>query len=279
MTSVVDAFTAIANAQAPFISRGDNSGTNAKELTIWKAAEIVPAGDWYVAAGQGMGAVLTMAEEMQAYTLSDRATYLAQTEQGITLKILVEGDSLLLNPYGVIAVDPAKNEKIQNDLANTFIDWLISVPVQQKIMDFKKEELGQSLFFPSSALWKEAQAAAAPVAGLKITGLVEAEQAWSEAEVKAMTSMDVEAANSKGEMSTYTGVLLKTLIELAKPTADATTLVFVADDGFTAELPLSDALACENCILSFRSNGGFSSVMPGFDKSLGVKGVIEIQVK
>jgi DMSO/TMAO reductase YedYZ molybdopterin-dependent catalytic subunit len=216
---------------------------------------------------------------MQAYTLSDRATYLAQTEQGITLKIVVEGDSLLLNPYGVIAVDPAKNEKIQNDLANTFIDWLISVPVQQKIMDFKKEELGQSLFFPSSALWKEAQAAAAPAADLKITGLVEAEQAWSEAEVKAMTSMDVEAANSKGEMSTYTGVLLKTLIELAKPTADATTLVFVADDGFTAELPLSDALACENCILSFRSNGGFSSVMPGFDKSLGVKGVIEIQVK
>lgn len=279
MTTAVDAFTAIANAKAPFISRGDESGTNAKELAIWKAANIEPSGDWYVSAGQGMGAVLTMADEKQAYTLSDRATYLAQTQTGLKLKILVEGDKLLLNPYGVIAVDPAKNAKIQNDLANQFIDWIISVPVQQKIMDFKKEELGQSLFIPQSKLWVEAQAAAAPAAALKITGLVEAEQAWAEADVKAMTSMEVEAANKDGVMSKYTGVSLKALLELAKPKAEATTVVFVADDGFTAELPLADALACEKCIVSFRDKGGFSTVMPDMANKLNVKGVIEIQVK
>lgn len=279
MTTAVDAFTAIANAKAPFISRGDESGTNAKELAIWKAANIEPSGDWYVSAGQGMGAVLTMADEKQAYTLSDRATYLAQTQTGLKLKILVEGDKLLLNPYGVIAVDPAKNAKIQNDLANQFIDWIISVPVQQKIMDFKKEELGQSLFIPQSKLWVEAQAAAAPAAALKITGLVEAEQAWAEADVKAMTSMEVEAANKDGVMSKYTGVSLKALLELAKPKAEATTVVFVADDGFTAELPLADAMACEKCIVSFRDKGGFSTVMPDMANKLNVKGVIEIQVK
>lgn len=279
MTTAVDAFTAIANAKAPFISRGDESGTNAKELAIWKAANIEPSGDWYVSAGQGMGAVLTMADEMQAYTLSDRATYLAQTQTGLKLKILVEGDKLLLNPYGVIAVDPAKSAKIQNDLANQFIDWIISVPVQQKIMDFKKEELGQSLFYPQSKLWVEAQAAATPAVALKITGLVEAEQAWAEADVKAMTTMEVEAANKDGVMSKYTGVSLKALLELAKPKAEATTVVFVADDGFTAELPLADALACEKCIVSFRDKGGFSTVMPDMASKLNVKGVVEIQVK
>ncbi|GAP12583.1 ABC-type tungstate transport system, permease component [Longilinea arvoryzae] len=279
MTAAVDAFTAIANAKAPFISRGDESGTNAKELAIWKAAKIEPAGDWYISAGQGMGAVLTMADEQQAYTLSDRATYLAQTQKDLTLKVLVEGDKLLLNPYGVIAVNPAKNAKIQNDLANQFIDWIISVPVQQKIMDFKKAELGQSLFIPQSKLWLESQTAAAPAAALKITGLVETEQAWAEADVKAMTTLEVEAANKDGVMSKYTGVSLKSLLELAKPKADATTVVFVADDGFTAELPLADALACEKCIVSFRDKGGFSTVMPDMANKLNVKGVIEIQVK
>jgi len=154
MATAAEAFTAISTSGASFVSRGDDSGTHSKEKNIWKAAAIEPAGDWYVSAGQGMGAVLTMSEELQGYTLSDRATYLAQTQTGLTLKILVEGDKLLLNPYGVIAVNPAKNEKIQNDLANQFIDWLISVPVQQKIQDFKKAELGQSLFYADSTPWK-----------------------------------------------------------------------------------------------------------------------------
>ena len=156
MTSAADAFKAIAAAQAAFVSRGDDSGTHSKEKAIWKSAEIEPQGDWYVSAGQGMGAVLTMADEKQAYTLSDRATYLAMTKEGLGSKILVEGDKALFNPYGVIAVDPAKSPKINNALANQFIDWLTSLPVQEKISQYGVEEFGQSLFTPSATAWKEA---------------------------------------------------------------------------------------------------------------------------
>lgn len=155
--SAVEAFKKIAAAQAPFISRGDKSGTHTKELAIWKLAGIEPAGDWYVSAGQGMGEVLTMANEQQAYTLSDRATYLSRTKAGLDLVILVEGDSSLLNPYGVIAVNPDKGPQINTKLANSFIDWIISVPVQEKIAGFGKDQFSQSLFFPSSKLWKEKQ--------------------------------------------------------------------------------------------------------------------------
>jgi tungstate transport system substrate-binding protein len=154
--NVVAAFQQIAAQQAKFISRGDESGTNTKELAIWKKAALEPAGDWYVSAGQGMGEVLTMAKEKQAYTLSDRATYLAMTKEGLDLAILYEGDPDLLNPYGVIAVNPAKNPNIKNDLASQFMDWIISLPVQEKISEFGKAEFGQSLFFPDSAAWKEA---------------------------------------------------------------------------------------------------------------------------
>jgi DMSO/TMAO reductase YedYZ molybdopterin-dependent catalytic subunit len=128
----------------------------------------------------------------------------------------------------------------------------------------------------------EAPATEAPAASafaLTITGKVETEMGWSEDEIKAMTTLDVEATNSKGEKDTYTGVLLSDLLNLAKPASDATTIVFVADDGFTAEAPLADVMACTDCILSFRTKGGFSSVLPAFAKNLQVKGLIEIQVK
>lgn len=120
---------------------------------------------------------------------------------------------------------------------------------------------------------------AADTYALKISGLVTTEMGWSEDEVKAMNTLDVESTNSKGEKATYTGVLLSDLLQLAAPTTDATTVVFVADDGFTAEAALADVMNCADCILSFRSNGGFSSVLPAFEKSLQVKGVVEIQVK
>lgn len=155
--AAVDAFKKIAAAKATFISRGDKSGTHTKELSIWKSAGITPEGDWYVSTGQGMGEVITMAEEQQAYTLSDRATYLARTKTGLTLAVLVEKDKSLLNPYGVIAVNPNKGSQINADLAAKFVDWIISVPVQEKIQAFGKEDFGQSLFIPSSTLWKESQ--------------------------------------------------------------------------------------------------------------------------
>jgi len=154
------AFEEIAAAEAPFVSRGDDSGTHTKEKEIWAAAGIEPSGDWYISAGQGMGAVLTMAQEQQAYTLSDRATYLARTLEGTDLVILVEGDPILFNPYGVIAVNPDKGSHIKADLANTFIDWLISVPTQEKIAQFGVAEFGAPLFTPDSAPWREAQAGA-----------------------------------------------------------------------------------------------------------------------
>jgi tungstate transport system substrate-binding protein len=153
-TDAAAALTAIAAAEAPFISRGDESGTHAKELSIWKQAGIEPAGDWYIAVGQGMGAVLTMADEQQAYTLSDRATYLARTVAGTGLVILVQGDEALWNPYGVIAVDPAKNPAIQAEAANRFIDWIIAVPAQEQIGQFGVEAFGQPLFIPNSVPWR-----------------------------------------------------------------------------------------------------------------------------
>lgn len=126
---------------------------------------------------------------------------------------------------------------------------------------------------------EEPEAAAVGNVALKITGAVGTEQGWSEEEVKALPTLDVEATNSKGELDTYTGVLISELLALAVPNSDATKLVLVADDSFSAEVALTDVLACENCILSFRSNGGFSSVLPDFAKNLQVKGVIELQVK
>jgi tungstate transport system substrate-binding protein len=156
MGSAAEAFQAIAEAEASFVSRGDDSGTHTKEKSIWEAAGLEPEGNWYISAGQGMGAVLTMADEQQAYTLSDRATYLARTLEGTELVILVEGDPILFNPYGVIAVNPEKNSEIQAELANTFIDWLISVPIQEKIGGFGIEEFGQPLFVPDSQAWRDA---------------------------------------------------------------------------------------------------------------------------
>jgi tungstate transport system substrate-binding protein len=153
LSSAAEAFQRIAQVQATFISRGDASGTHAKEKSIWQAIGIEPKGAWYVSAGQSMGAVLTMSDEKQAYTLSDRATYLARKLQGLHLDILLEGDPVLFNPYGVIAVNPAKGPHIQAGLANAFIDWLISVPVQEKISQFGKEPFGQSLFIPDSVPW------------------------------------------------------------------------------------------------------------------------------
>lgn len=154
MTSAADAFEMISASESTFISRGDDSGTHVKEKSIWQAAEIEPTEDWYIASGQGMGEVLTMADELEAYTLSDRATYLARTKEGLKIKVLVEGDPILFNPYGVIAVNPAKSPNIKADLANQFIDWLISVPTQQLISEFGVAEFGQSLFIPDSNPWK-----------------------------------------------------------------------------------------------------------------------------
>lgn len=112
---------------------------------------------------------------------------------------------------------------------------------------------------------------------LLICGEVDKETGLADAEVKAMKVIDVEAANKDGETKSYTGVLIADLLNTAE--ANGTTVVFVADDGFSGEVALDDVLTCENCIVSFRNNGGFSIVMPGYPGKAQVKGVVEIQVK
>ncbi|GAB4410390.1 MAG: substrate-binding domain-containing protein [Anaerolineae bacterium] len=154
MADAAAAFARIAETGSPFVSRGDDSGTHTKEQAIWAAAGITPAGDWYVSAGQGMGEVLTMSEEMGAYTLSDRATYAARQANGLTLEILVEGDPVLFNPYGVIPVNPQKHPNVNAELAQAFAEWITSLETQELIASFQVN--GQTLFTPDSEAWRAA---------------------------------------------------------------------------------------------------------------------------
>jgi hypothetical protein len=116
-------------------------------------------------------------------------------------------------------------------------------------------------------------------AALKITGLVGMEGGWTEEQIRSMGTIEAESTNNKDETETYTGVPIKDLLGKAGPTGEATTLVFVAADGSTAEVALPEVQACADCIVSFRSQGGFSTILPGFPGSAQVKGVVEIQVK
>jgi tungstate transport system substrate-binding protein len=148
----VEAFKAITAASAIFISRGDNSGTNTKELALWKSAGLDPKGTkaaWYIESGQGMGATLTIASEKSAYTLTDRATYLAN-KANLQLDILVEKDNALLNVYHVITVDPAKWPKVNYDGATAFLNFMVAPATQEVIGKFGVEKYGQQLFIPDA---------------------------------------------------------------------------------------------------------------------------------
>jgi len=158
--TAAEAFARIAQAQAPFASRGDGSGTEAKEKAIWRAAGIAPdpSSGWYFSLGQGMGDTLLFASEKGAYTLADRGTYLSMRDK-LNLAVLVGGETLdknpdptLRNPYGVIAVNPAKHPNVKHDLAMKFVDWLTSAETQARILEFTIG--GQPLFYPDSAEWK-----------------------------------------------------------------------------------------------------------------------------
>ncbi len=143
-----EALKHIASRQTSFVSRGDNSGTHQKERELWTAARVTPRGTWYKEAGQGMGAVITIAHNMQAYTLADRGTYLAM-RRTMALEVLVQGDSRLFNPYGVIAVNPYRHPHVNYDGAMRFIAWLTSPEGQRTIGDFMME--GQVLFIPDTS--------------------------------------------------------------------------------------------------------------------------------
>jgi len=146
---IVGALKAIAENKAKFVSRGDDSGTHKKELSIWEKAGITPEGDWYIEAGAGMGDVLTMANEELAYTLSDRGTYLSMKDN-LDLEILVEGDSELFNQYGIIPVNPDKHENINAEGAQKFMNWILSDEIQEVIGKFGIDKYGQPLFVPNA---------------------------------------------------------------------------------------------------------------------------------
>lgn len=134
--SAADAFSKIAGTGAIFISRGDNSGTHQKEKRIWREAGIEPRGAWYLAVGQGMGVVLQIAHEREAYALADRATFMAYAGR-IELDILLEGGWALRNPYHIIAVNPERHPHVRYDLARKYIDFITGVSGQAIIRDFE----------------------------------------------------------------------------------------------------------------------------------------------
>jgi tungstate transport system substrate-binding protein len=147
--TAVEAFKKISDSGAPFISRGDDSGTNKMELSLWQTANITPQGNWYSQSGQGMGATLKIASEKQAYTLTDRATYLAN-KSVLDLDILVQGDAALLNVYHVMVVNPAKFPKVNHAGAVAFADFITSPATQDVIAKFGVDKFGQPLFFPDA---------------------------------------------------------------------------------------------------------------------------------
>lgn len=145
-----EGFQEIASAKALFLSRGDKSGTHAKEQAIWKAAGIAPEGEkWYQQTGQGMGQTLNVASEKKGYTLTDRGTYLA-LKRNLALEILVEGDAILLNVYHVIQVNHAKWPKVNANGAKAFADFVVSPEAQAIIKTFGLEKYGSPLFFPDA---------------------------------------------------------------------------------------------------------------------------------
>jgi len=158
LTSAKEALQAISEAEIAFVSRGDDSGTHTKEKLIWEQTGVTPNADlaWYRSLGQGMGATLTTGNEMEAYTLTDRGTFLSMQENVPNLTVLVGGatiadnqDDVLFNPYGVIPVNPEKNANIQTELAEQFVEWLTSDETQAMISEFGKDKFGQPLFYPN----------------------------------------------------------------------------------------------------------------------------------
>jgi tungstate transport system substrate-binding protein len=137
----------IAQGKSPFVSRGDNSGTHSLEKTLWKEAGVEPKGDWYIEAGQGMGATLGIANERNAYTITDRGTHLSLAKR-VTLPILVEGDRSLLNVYSVMEVNPANGQRVNAAGGKAFADFMVSPQAQNAIKSFGVEKFGQPLFVP-----------------------------------------------------------------------------------------------------------------------------------
>lgn len=145
--TVVDALAAIEAGQAAFVSRGDDSGTHKKERALWADTALEPGGAWYREAGAGMGATIRMAVEMQAYTLTDRATWIAYEDKRDAV-ILFDGDAAMFNQYGIIILDPARHPHVNLADAEVFVGWLLSREGQDLIAAYQRN--GEQLFFPNA---------------------------------------------------------------------------------------------------------------------------------
>ena len=144
-----DALRAIANANSSFVSRGDNSGTHNLEKKLWKTIGLEPKGEWYLESGQGMGQTLMIASQKNAYTISDRATFLAFSKR-VQLSIVLEGDPQLLNVYHVMEVNPERYPKVNAAGGKAFADFLVSPETQAQIKQFGMDKFGQPLFIPDA---------------------------------------------------------------------------------------------------------------------------------
>ena len=148
--TAVDALRAVAARGSPFISRGDSSGTHALELTLWRSAGLEPRGNgWYQESGQGMGATLQIADQKDAYTLSDRATFLAQ-QQNLALKVLNEGDRAYFNVYHVLTLNPQRNPGVNSEAGQAFAAFMVAPETQEIIRSFGIDKYGQALFVPDA---------------------------------------------------------------------------------------------------------------------------------
>jgi len=245
-----EAFRRIAAARASFASRGDRSGTHSKELALWKAAGQSPtpttALPWYLSLGQGMGETLGFAGERQAYTLSDRGTWLFMQRKLPNLRVLFGGASMRENPdrdlrnqYGVIVVSQQQHASVNAALATRFADWLLSKPTQQRIGAFGREQAGQSLFYPDSDDFKSTGAIRVTIGATSKTFSLTDLRAMPKATLTGVEYFGVK----KGALGqfTWSGVSLKALLlavdpGLSAPGRSGSTIEVVSSDGWVATL-------------------------------------------
>jgi tungstate transport system substrate-binding protein len=243
-----DAFRAIHTAAAAFASRGDKSGTHAKELALWESAGVAPAAGvaWYLSVGQGMGETLTFANERRAYALTDRATWTSMKGRLPNLRQVFGGASAEVNPdrdlrnrYGVIVIDRARHASVNTALGLRFADWLLSKPTQQRIGAFGRDAAGHSLFYPDSDEFKATSQLRVVIGAKARTFTLDEVRAAKRATLAGVEYIGVK----KGALGkyTWTGASLKDLLlsvdpSLASPSRSASTIEVVSSDGWMATL-------------------------------------------
>jgi tungstate transport system substrate-binding protein len=246
LRSAREAFSAIASAHAPFASRGDKSGTHTAELALWGSAKVTPAGSWYRSLGQGMGETLIVANEQQAYTMSDRGTWLSMRDRLTNLQVLLGGRSIAENPdsglrnrYGVMAINPDTHPGVNDAAARKFVAWLVSAATQRAIVEFGAKKYGQSLFYPDSDEWKATGEISVKVGARVVT--------FTTADLRAMPKVALTAYGPVGVKvgpigpHTWTGASLKDLLLRVDPTFGnlrnaGSRILLTSSDGWTATL-------------------------------------------